>query len=424
MELAAQARANTTPELLARQRRALKPTTGAPAAVATTNAVVVTEASLRTFYAQHNPANTAPDRLKIVLQHYDGRHDKLIKDLSKRYGAAASAALCAVGQQLYADDQENKVPRAAVATIKDDKENAPPPRRSKQLSHDADKENVPPSTKSPVKAPRRRHTITSPYRPRAAPAPLRAPQRRSVDTCVPPEVEVPKTLKPKASPPVTTPSVRHVPEVSPPKVWPPSINLADRLAQAVKARFFCDAAAEATVETVSVATSPITVPGAATFVPPRRRRLGMNVAAAVAVAFVACLGRAPSAKPATPAKAARPRRIAWPERVAPGACVHLTRRSLACAPPAPPPPPKLLLTEPKPKGVLAKRVRSVLRKAAKPTLVALAVAPVGPVWAWRMGRLARAVPAVAQLSQAQAIAAYWFCGAAGFGVCALAGLMA
>ena len=92
MELAAQARANTTPELLARQRRALKPTTGAPAAVATTNAVVVTEASLRTFYAQHNPANTAPDRLKIVLQHYDGRHDKLIKDLSKRYGAAASAA--------------------------------------------------------------------------------------------------------------------------------------------------------------------------------------------------------------------------------------------------------------------------------------------------------------------------------------------
>ena len=54
----------------------------------------------------------------------------------------------------------------------------------------------------------------------------------------------------------------------------------------------------------------------------------------------------------------------------------------------------------------------------------VAVAPVGPVWAWRMGRLARAVPAVAQLSQAQAAAAYWFCGAAGFGVCALAGLMA
>ena len=262
MEAAAQARASTTPELLARQRRALKPTTGAP------KTVVVTEASLRTFYEQHNPANTAPDRLKIVLQHYDGRHDKLVQDLSKRYGAAASAALCAVGQQLYADDKENVAPpRAAAATITDDKENAPPPRRSKQLSHDADKENVPPSGKSPAKAPRRRHTITSPYRPRAAPAPLRAPQRRSVDTCVPPEVEVPKTVKPKASPPLKTPSVRHVPEVSPPKVWPPSINLADRLAQAVKARFFCDAAATATVETVSVATSPITVPGAATFVP-------------------------------------------------------------------------------------------------------------------------------------------------------------
>ena len=232
MEAAAQARANTTPELLARQRRALKPTTGAPAAVATTNAVVVTEASLRTFYEQHNPANTAPDRLRIVLQHYDGRHDKLVRDLSKRYGAAASAALCAVGQQLYSDD----------------------------------KENVPPPSKSPAKAARRRHTITSPYRPRAAPAPLRAPQRRSVETCVPPEVEVPKTVK-ASSPPLKTPSVRHVPEVSPPKVWPPSINLADRLAQAVKARFFCDAAAAATVETVSVATSPITVPGAATFVP-------------------------------------------------------------------------------------------------------------------------------------------------------------
>ena len=93
MELAAQARANTTPELLARQRRALKPTTGAPAAVATTNAVVVTEASLRTFYEQHNPANTAPDRLRIVLQHYDGRHDKLVRDLSKRYGAAAASAV-------------------------------------------------------------------------------------------------------------------------------------------------------------------------------------------------------------------------------------------------------------------------------------------------------------------------------------------
>ena len=244
MEAAAEARASTTPELLARQRRALKPTTGAP------KTVVVTEASLRTFYEQHNPANTAPDRLKIVLQHYDGRHDALLRDLSKRYGAAASAALCAIGQQLYADD----------------KENAPPPRRSKQLSHDADKENVPPPSKSPAKAARRRHTITSPYRPRAAPAPLRAPARRSVDTCVPPEVEVPKTVK-ASSPPLTTPSVRHVPEVSPPKVWPPPINLADRLAQAVKARFFCDAAAEATVETVSVATSPITVPGAATFVP-------------------------------------------------------------------------------------------------------------------------------------------------------------
>ena len=261
MEAAAEARASTTPELLARQRRALKPTTGAP------KTVVVTEASLRTFYEQHNPANTAPDRLKIVLQHYDGRHDKLVQDLSKRYGAAASAALCAVGQQLYADDQENLAPRAAVVTIKDDKENAPPPRRSKkQLSHDADKENVPPPSKSPAKAARRRHTITSPYRPRAAPAPLRAPARRSVDTCVPPEVEVPKTVK-ASSPPLTTPSVRHVPEVSPPKVWPPPINLADRLAQAVKARFFCDAAAAATVETVSVATSPITVPGAATFVP-------------------------------------------------------------------------------------------------------------------------------------------------------------
>ena len=404
MEAAAQARASTTPELLARQRRALKPTTGAP------KTVVVTEASLRTFYEQHNPANTAPDRLKIVLQHYDGRHDKLIKDLSKRYGVAASAALCAVGQQLYADDQENK-------------ENAPPPRRSKQqLSHDADKENVPPPSKSPAKAARRRHTITSPYRPRAAPAPLRAPQRRSVDTCVPPEVEVPKTVKPKASPPVTTPSVRHVPEVSPPKVWPPSINLADRLAQAVKARFFCDAHVAATVETVSVATSPITVPGAATFVPPRRRRFGV-VIAAVAVAFVACAAMGPAPPATKPAKTTRPRRIAWPERVAPGACVHLTQRHLACAPPAPPPPPKLLLTEPKPTGVLAKRVRSVLRKAAKPALVAVVVAPVGPVWAWRMGRLARALPAVAQLSQAQAVAAYWFCGAAGFGVCALAGMM-
>ena len=160
--------------------------------------------------------------------------------------------------------------------------------------------------------------------------------------------------------------------------------------------------------------------------PPRRRRLGVVVAAAVAVAFVACaaLGRAPPA--VKPAKAARPRRIAWPERVAPGACVHLTLRRVACAPPKParpPPPPELLLTEPKPKGVLAKRVRSVLRKAAKPALVSLLVAPVGPVWAWRMGRLVRAVPAVAQLSQAQAVAAYWFCGAAGFGVCALAGMM-
>ena len=249
MEAAAEARANTTPELLARQRRALKPTSGAPDAVATTNAVVVTEASLRAFYEQHNPANTAPDRLRIVLKHYDGRHDALLRDLSKRYGAAASAALCAVGQQLY-----------------NDKENAPPPRRPKQLSHDVDKENVPPPSKSPAKAARPRHTITSPYRPRAAPAPLRAPQRRSVDTCVPPEVEVPKTVK-ASSPPLTTPSVRHVPEVSPPKVWPPSINLADRLAQAVKARFFCDAHVAATVETVSVATSPITVPGAATFVP-------------------------------------------------------------------------------------------------------------------------------------------------------------
>ena len=82
-----------------------------------------------------------------------------------------------------------------------------------------------------------------------------------------------------------------------------------------------------------------------------------------------------------------------------------------------------MLTEPKPKGVLAKRVRTVLRNAAKPALVAVVVAPVGPVWAWRMGRLARALPAVAQLSQAQAVAAYWFCGAAGFGVCALAGMM-
>ena len=79
MEAAAQARANTTPELLARQRRALKPTTGAQDAVATTNAVVVTEASLRAFYEQHNPANTAPDRLRIVLQHYDGRHDALLR---------------------------------------------------------------------------------------------------------------------------------------------------------------------------------------------------------------------------------------------------------------------------------------------------------------------------------------------------------
>ena len=110
MEAAAEARASTTPELLARQRRALKPTTGAPK-------TVVTEASLRTFYEQHNPANTAPDRLKIVLNHYDGRHDKLVQDLSKRYGAAASAALCAVGQQLYADDKENKAPRTAVATV-------------------------------------------------------------------------------------------------------------------------------------------------------------------------------------------------------------------------------------------------------------------------------------------------------------------
>ena len=74
MEAAAEARASTTPELLARQRRALKPTTGAP------KTVVVTEASLRAFYEQHNPANAAPEHLKIVLQHYDGRCDALLRN--------------------------------------------------------------------------------------------------------------------------------------------------------------------------------------------------------------------------------------------------------------------------------------------------------------------------------------------------------
>ena len=141
---------------------------------------------------------------------------------------------------------------------------------------------------------------------------------------------MPKTVKPKASsPPLTTPSVRHVPEVSPPKVWPPSINLADRLAQAVKARFFCDAAAAATVETVSVATSPITVPGAATFVPPRRRRLGVVVAAVVrspsSVAPPWAGRRPPSSPPRRPGRAAsrgrsarRARRVRAPHAAAPG----------------------------------------------------------------------------------------------------------
>ena len=45
MEAAAQARANTTPELLARQRRALKPTTGAPDAAVVTNAASIETAS-------------------------------------------------------------------------------------------------------------------------------------------------------------------------------------------------------------------------------------------------------------------------------------------------------------------------------------------------------------------------------------------
>ena len=51
MEAAAEARASTTPELLARQRRALKPTTGAP------KTVVVTEASLRSF-PQRSPCSS------------------------------------------------------------------------------------------------------------------------------------------------------------------------------------------------------------------------------------------------------------------------------------------------------------------------------------------------------------------------------
>ena len=132
MEAAADARANTTPRKLARQRRALKPTgssnaavtgssalkptgaTGATGAAVATEAspaaTVVTEAALRTFYATHNPANTAPDRLKTVLTHYDGRHDALLRDLSKRYGAAASAALCAVGQQLYRGENAAPLP--------------------------------------------------------------------------------------------------------------------------------------------------------------------------------------------------------------------------------------------------------------------------------------------------------------------------
>ena len=254
-----------------------------------------------------------------MLKHYDGRHDALLRDLSKRYGVAASAALCAIGQQLYANDEEN----------------APPPRRSKQLSHDVDKENVPPPSKSPAKAARRRHTITSPYRPRAAPAPLRAPQRRSVDTCVPPEVEVPKTLKPKASPPLTTPSVRHVPEVSPPKVWPPSINLADRLAQAVKARFFCDAHVAATVETVSVATSPITVPGAATFVPvwnqcsheatSRRWRGGVQNLISTQV-------RPAAPPPARRRRCCRRGRLRCLRRPGPGAARHQARQGGSAAP--------------------------------------------------------------------------------------------
>ena len=79
-----------------------------------------------------------------------------------------------IGQQLYANDQEN----------------APPPRRSKQqLSHDVDKENVPPPSKSPVqggappphhheprtgRVPRRRRS----GRPSAAPS-IRACRRRS-----------------------------------------------------------------------------------------------------------------------------------------------------------------------------------------------------------------------------------------------------
>lgn len=72
--------------------------------------------------------------------------------------------------------------------------------------------------------------------------------------------------------------------------------------------------------------------------------------------------------------------------------------------------------------MLAKRVRTVLRRAVKPALIALAVAPIGPIWAWRLGRLARALPAVAPLTQPQAFAAYWVCGVAGYGVCALVGL--
>ena len=326
MEAAAEARANTTPRKLARQRRALKPTGSSNAAMTESSALkptVVTEAALRTFYAQHNPANTAPDRLKTVLTHYDGRNDALLRDLSKRYGAAASGAaasgaLCTVGQQLYRG--ENAAPLPASS-----------PRRR----------GWSPPGWSPVKPPRAAATIMSPHRPRAAPAPLRAPRRRSsagpapedvLPTVPAPELEVPTaSLKPEVKAAsstelVETASVRHVPEVSPPKVWPPSINLAERIAQAVKARFFCDASVTATVEMVNAATSPITVPGAATFVatgaatfaatgatgfaatPPRHRRFG--VVAAVAVAFVGAALRAGTAPLAKHSKIA-----AWPEHV-------------------------------------------------------------------------------------------------------------
>ena len=83
MEAAAQARASTTPELLARQRRALKPTTGAQ------NAVVVTEASLRTFYEQHNPANM--QKVDQILAQHHGREEQLFATLRQKCVPALTA---------------------------------------------------------------------------------------------------------------------------------------------------------------------------------------------------------------------------------------------------------------------------------------------------------------------------------------------